>query len=198
MIHLWKALILDNNGPGLSLICHVHFPKKWGVENVFSGQSGRGQSQSWATPNSSIAELSADVLFRGRGLHKFYATTSFCFVFVWVSPLHILNAPAYLTINYNNSDDSWVQKDGFLNNYWPHFFIHSFLFVFSIPHTKTTFWSSFVGVLSDWCQKMLWFACVRPFFHPFCLHISRYVQHSDGHWLKKVQSSLPWPTFGHF
>ena len=117
--------------------------------------------------------------------------------FIWVSPLHILNAPVYLTINYKyNSDDSWVPRNGFLNNYWPHFFIRSFLFFFSIPHTKTTFWSSFVGVLSDWCQKMLWFACVRPFFHPFCLHICKYVQHSDGHWLKKMsQSSLPWPTF---
>ena len=92
---------------------------------------------------------------------------------------------SYNQLQYN-SDDSWVQKNGFLNNYWPHFFllVH-FFFLFSIPHTKTTFWSSFVGVLSDWCQKMLWFACVRPFFHPFCLHICKYVQHSDGHWLKK-------------
>ena len=77
------------------------------------------------------------------------------------------------------------------------FLFVQFLFLFSIPHTKTTFWSSFVGVLSDWCQKMLWFACVRPFFHPFCLHICKYVQHSDGHCrLKKCPKfALPWPTF---
>ena len=90
---------------------------------------------------------------------------------------------SYNQLQYN-SDDSWVPKNGFLNNYWPDFFyIHSFnSFSFFLSRTpKTTFWSSFVGVLSDWCQKMLWFACVRPFFHPFCLHICKYVQHSDGH-----------------
>jgi hypothetical protein len=164
MIHLWKALILDNNGPGLSLICHVHFPKKWGVENVFSGQSGRGQSQSWATPNSSIAELSADVLFRGCGSHKFCATTSFRFVFVWVSPLHILNAPAYLTINYNNSDDSWVQKDGFLNNYWPHFFIHSFIFIcFFNPAHQNHFLIKFCRRLKRLMSKNV-VICMCPSF----------------------------------
>ena len=75
------------------------------------------------------------------------------------------------------------------------FLLVHFFFLFSIPHTKTTFWSSFVGVLSDWCQKMLWFACVRPFFHPFCLHICKYVQHSDGHWLKKCPKFAPLTYF---
>ena len=101
---------------------------------------------------------------------------------------------SYNQLQYN-SDDSWVQKNGFLNNYWPHFFIRFISFLFSIPHTKTTFWSSFVGVLSDWCQKMLWFACVRPFFHPFCLHICKYVQHSDGHRLKNVPKFAPLTYF---
>ena len=123
VIHHWKALIFDNNGRGLILkFATSIFLKRKELKTVFSEQSGCGQPQSWATPNSSIAGISVDVLFRGRGLHKFYATSSFRF-FIWVSPLHILNAPVYLTINYKyNSDDSWVPRNGFLNNYWPHFF----------------------------------------------------------------------------
>ena len=77
------------------------------------------------------------------------------------------------------------------------FFIRSISFSFFNPSHQNHFLIKFCRRLKRLMSKMLWFACVRPFFHPFCLHICKYVQHSDGHCrLKKCPKfALPWPTF---
>ena len=77
------------------------------------------------------------------------------------------------------------------------FFIRSISFSFFNPSHQNHFLIKFCRRLKRLMSKMLWFACVRPFFHPFCLHICKYVQHSDGHCrLKKCPKfALPWATF---
>ena len=126
MIHRWKALILDNTGRGSIL----KFATPIFLKLIFR--------TNWAWPASKLshAQLLNSKAFSWCIVLESVACTNFMpqphsVFFIWVSPLHILNAPAYLTINYNipNSDDSWVQKNGFLNNYWPHFF-YSFNFFF--------------------------------------------------------------------